>query len=36
MLVGRLTDPNYTVREAATNALERIAPEVLTNGVKNF
>jgi len=26
-----LTDPNPTIRECATNALERIAPEVLTN-----
>jgi HEAT repeat protein len=31
-----LDDRETAVKEAATNALEKIAPEVLTNGVKEF
>jgi len=36
LLVERLSDTNTDVRDAATNALHKIAPEVLTNGVKDF
>jgi HEAT repeat protein len=30
-LLEALNDTDYTVRSAATNALERIAPEVMTS-----
>jgi len=32
-LVSLLVDPDFTVREGVTNALHRIAPEILTNEV---
>jgi HEAT repeat protein len=35
-LVERLVDENQDVRDAATNALQKIAPEALTNGVRDF
>jgi len=36
VLITALSDPDYRVHMAVTNALSRIAPEVLTNGLKEF
>jgi hypothetical protein len=35
-LKASLNDPESVVREAVTNALRAVAPEVLTNGVREF
>jgi len=36
VLITALSDSDYRVHLAVTNALSKIAPEVLTNGVKDF